>query len=78
MLRINRIRIEIATEKGLCGFDTELNHGLNFLTSQENTCGKSSILAAIYYCLGLEEILGGRTEKVLTSVYKSQIEVDNM
>lgn len=40
MLRINRIRIEIATEKGLCGFDTELNHGLNFLTSQENTCGK--------------------------------------
>ena len=30
MLRINRIRIEIATEKGLCGFDTELNHGLNF------------------------------------------------
>lgn len=76
MLKINRIRIEITTEKGLCGFDSEFNQGLNFLVSNENTCGKSSILAAIYYCLGLEEILGGRNEKVLTSVYKSQIEID--
>lgn len=78
MLKINRIRVEITTEKGMCGFDSEFNKGLNFLTSQENTCGKSSVLAAIYYCLGLEEILGGRSEKVLTAAYKSQIEIDNM
>ena len=78
MLKINRIRIEITTEKGICGFDTELHQGLNFLASQENTCGKSSILAGIYYCLGLEEILGGRGEKVLTSVYKSQVEIEGI
>ena len=76
MLKINKIRIEITTEKGLCGFDADFKQGLNLLVSNENTCGKSSVLAAIYYCLGLEEILGGRNEKALPSVYKSQIEID--
>lgn len=76
MLRINRVRIEIKTEKGLYGFDNSFKTGLNFLASDENTCGKSSILVAIYYCLGFEEIIGGRGEKVLTSVYKNTIEDD--
>ena len=71
MPKINRIRIEITTEEGLCGFDANFNQGLNLLVSNENTCGKSSVLAAVYYCLGLEEILGGRNEKVLTSVYNT-------
>jgi len=74
MLRINRIKIEITTENGIYGFDTPFVNGLNFLSSQENTCGKSSILEAIYYCLGLEEIIGGRNEKVLTSVFKTTLE----
>lgn len=74
MLIINRIRIEIKTESGLYGFDEEFKLGVNFISSEENTCGKSSIIAAIYYCLGFEEIIGGRGEKVLTSVYKNSIE----
>ena len=74
MLRINRVKVEINTMNGVYGFDTTFANGLNFLSSEENTCGKSSILAAIYYCLGLEEIIGGRGEKVLTSVYKNSIE----
>ena len=53
------------------------NTGLNFIDSHENTCGKSSIVAAIYYCLGFEQIIGGTGgvgSKVLTSVFKSIIE----
>ena len=74
MLKINRLRVEIATENGTYGVDEEFSDGLNFFASEDNTCGKSSILETIYYCLGFEEIIGGRGEKVLTSVYKTFIE----
>lgn len=77
MLRINRIKVKIFTDNGVYGFDTSFDSGLSFLASEENTCGKSSILAAMYYCLGLEEILGGKGEKVLTSVFKTTIEDGN-
>lgn len=74
MLRVDRLRVEIQTEEGLYGVDEKFNDGLNFLASGDNTCGKSSILEAVYYCLGFEEIIGGKGEKVLTSVYKTFIE----
>ena len=77
MLRINRLRVEINTVNGVYGIDTSFSSGLNFIASEDNTCGKSSILAAIYYCLGLEQIIGGTGgigSKVLTSVFKSEIE----
>ena len=74
MLRIERIKIEILTEDGIYGTDQEIHTGLNFLSSNNNTCGKSSILEAIYYGLGFEEIIGGKGEKVLTSVYKSKLQ----
>lgn len=74
MLRINRVKTEITTVNGIYGVDESFQDGLNFLASEDNTCGKSSILVAIYYALGLEEIIGGKGEKVLTSVYKTTIE----
>lgn len=77
MLRINRVKVEIFTDNGIYGFDTSFDNGLTFLSSEENTCGKSSILAAVYYCLGLEEIIGGKGEKVLTSAFKTTIEDGN-
>ncbi|MVB10134.1 hypothetical protein CAFE_08110 [Caprobacter fermentans] len=77
MLKINRLRVEINTANGIFGIDKTFYSGLNFIASLENTCGKSSILAAIYYCLGLEQILGGVGgigSKVLTSAFKSTID----
>lgn len=74
MLRVNRIRIEIETSKGRYGIDEVLSDGLNFFASEDNTCGKSSILEAVYYGLGFEEIIGGKGDKVLTSAYKTFIE----
>lgn len=77
MLRINRLRIEIKTANesngGIYGFDERFSGGLTFIASLSNTAGKSSVIEAILYCLGFEEIIGGRNEKVLTSVYKSII-----
>lgn len=73
MLEIQRLKVTIITDNGTYGFDENFTGGLNFIASTDNTCGKSSILEAIYYCLGFEEIIGGQTEKVLTPVYKSNI-----
>lgn len=77
MLRINRVKVEIITDNGVYGVDTSFGKGLTFLSSEKNTCGKSSILAAVFYCMGMEEIIGGRGEKVLTSVFKTTIEDGN-
>ena len=77
MLKIDRVRIEVQTEEGLYGVDEKFEAGLNLLESEDNTCGKSSILEAIYYGLGFEEIVGGKGEKVLTSVYKTYLEHDD-
>lgn len=73
MLEIQRLKITIITDNGTYGFDEKFTKGLNFIASSDNTCGKSSVLEAIYYCLAFEEIIGGQTEKVLTPVYKSNI-----
>lgn len=64
MLRINRLRIEIQTENGVYGVSEQFTDGLNFIASEDNTCGKSSVLEGIYYGLGFEEIIGGKGEKV--------------
>ncbi len=70
MIKINYLRVEIQTEKGLYGFETEFNSGLNLIASDDNTKGKSSVLSAIFYALGLEEIIGGKGAKSLSQSYK--------
>lgn len=73
MLTINRIKAISRTENGDYGFDYALKSGLNLISSQINTRGKSSVILAIFYCLGFEEIVGGRGMKTLTSVYKNTV-----
>lgn len=75
MLKINRIKcIIITADDGNFGYDYKFETGLNLISSTENTKGKSSILEAIYYCLGVEELLGAVDEKALTPVYKTAID----
>ena len=76
MLKINRLKISIMAANKEYSFDETFSSGLNFVASDDNTKGKSSVLIAIYYCLGFEEIIGGVNEKVLTSAYKTMIEDD--
>lgn len=77
MLKINRLRIEIHTADGLYGFDNSFSSGLNIIASDDNTRGKSSIISAILYGLGCEELLGGQGSKVLTPAFFSQLVDDN-
>ena len=75
MLQINRVKCIIVTANdGKFGFDHIFSNGLNLIASTENTKGKSSIIESIYYCLGVEELLGGTNEKSLTPVYKTAID----
>ena len=77
MIQIKRLRVEIISTNGIFGIDVMFKCGLNFIASTDNTRGKSSVLAAIYYCLGLEQILGGVGgigPKVLTAAYKSSLQ----
>lgn len=76
MIKVERLRIEIYTELNTFGFDQTFTEGMNFIVSEQNTFGKSSILLGIYYGLGLEEIVGGQGSKVLTPVFKEFINVD--
>ena len=73
MLKINAIKFEINTSSGLFGAEYHFTIGLNIVRG-DNTSGKSSFFQAILYCLGLEELIGGRNEKTMQSVLKDVVE----
>lgn len=77
MLKINRLKIEVKTGVGLFGLDNKFDKKMNFIASYKNTKGKSSSIEAIYYCLGLEELIGGRGEKALKPVFRDKLIHEN-
>ncbi|WP_127131183.1 hypothetical protein [Pseudoflavitalea rhizosphaerae] len=70
MITIKRIKVNIKTTgEGIdssrkYGFDFSFKKGLNIL-SGSNTSGKSTVLSSIYYCLGMEQLLGGNKKDIL-------------
>lgn len=62
-MHINSVSANIVagTEDGLkpFGFEYGFNPGLNILTG-DNSSGKSTILSCIYYCLGMEQLMGSK------------------
>lgn len=77
MLKINRLKIVIKTIEGEFGFDNTFDKKINFIASKGNTRGKSSCIEAIYYCLGLEELIGGKGEKALKPVFRDRLTYQN-
>lgn len=73
MLKINAIKIDLATDDGPFGFEHIFENGLNIIRGN-NSSGKSSMFQAILYALGLEELLGGKNEKTMQSVLKDMVE----
>ncbi|NQU35032.1 MAG: hypothetical protein HQ521_17535 [Bacteroidetes bacterium] len=73
MLKINALKININTNKGLFGSPIiPFKNGLNIIKGNNST-GKSTVFQAILYGLGLEELIGGKNEKTMQSVLKSEI-----
>ena len=73
MLKIRAVKIEVNTTDGLFGTQHLFKEGLNIIRG-DNSTGKSTLFQAIIYCLGLEELLGGKNEKTMQSTLKDQVE----
>ena len=72
MLKIRNLKIQLNTSKGLYGLDIKFENGLNIIRG-DNSSGKSTIFQSILYCLGMEELIGGRNEKAMQSVLKDAV-----
>lgn len=73
MLKIKALKININTDKGVYGTPLiQFNDGLTIIKGFNST-GKSTLFQSILYCLGLEELIGGKNEKTMQSVLKSEI-----
>jgi archaellum component FlaC len=73
MLKIKALKISINTDKGVYGTPLiKFNDGLTIIKGFNST-GKSTLFQSILYCLGLEELIGGKNEKTMQSVLKSEI-----
>lgn len=70
---IKRLVIKITTEKEPFLFDHTFKSGINIIASNTNTSGKSSVISAIMYGLGMEEIIGGKGSKVLSAAFNNKI-----
>ena len=66
---INSVRVAVKahTFEGIkdFGFLFEFREGLNVLTG-DNSSGKSTVLSCIYYCLGLEQLIGSKGVNALS------------
>ena len=72
-IKIRKFRISITTVEGDYGFECSFKEGLNIVRGN-NTSGKSTLINAIIYSLGMEEIIGGKGEKTLPYVLKEYVE----
>ncbi|BDD12793.1 hypothetical protein FUAX_52250 (plasmid) [Fulvitalea axinellae] len=73
MINIRAVKIEINTNSGLFGAEYTFEKGFNIIRGN-NTSGKSSLFQSILYCLGFEELIGGKNEKTMQSVLKDIVE----
>lgn len=73
MLRIRHIRLRAQTTGGLYGTDVKLEGRLTVLHAP-NTSGKSTVLHAFLYALGLEQMLSPRREIPLSYAMREYVE----
>ena len=73
MLRIRHIRLRAETTGGVYGTDVKLDGGLTVLYAP-NTSGKSTVLHAFLYALGLEQMLSPRREIPLSYAMRDYVE----
>ncbi|MGP6010966.1 AAA family ATPase [Pseudomonas aeruginosa] len=70
---IKALKIDVQTSSGPFGFYTEFSRHLNIIRGR-NSAGKSTIVHAILYAIGMEELLGAQNENALTYALKDHVE----
>lgn len=68
-MNIRAIKLRLVTAKGDFGFNFEFGRGLTVIRGS-NSSGKSTLFNCLMYGLGMEELVGGRGEKVLPYAVK--------
>ena len=63
-MNIRAIKLRLTTDRGDFGFKFEFGRGLTVIRGS-NSSGKSTLFNCLMYGLGMEELVGGRGEKVL-------------
>jgi hypothetical protein len=74
-MNIRAIKLRLATARGDFGFQFEFGRGLTVVRGS-NSSGKSTLFNCLMYGLGMEELVGGRGEKVLPYAVKEFFSLD--
>lgn len=72
---IRGVRLRATTNEGEYGFRFNFARTLTIIRAK-NSSGKSTLYNCLLYGLGMEELVGGKNEKVLQSAVKEHIECD--
>lgn len=70
---INAIKLRIATPKGEYGFFYKFSKKLTIIRGS-NSSGKSTLVNCLLYSLGMEELVGGKGERILPYAVKDYFE----
>lgn len=68
-MKIRAVKLRITTAQGEFGFNFEFSRGLTVIRGS-NSSGKSTLYNTLIYGLGMEELIGGKGEKVLNYAVK--------
>ncbi|MGF6956668.1 AAA family ATPase [Paraburkholderia youngii] len=68
-MKIRAVKLRITTAQGEFGFKFEFSRGLTVIRGS-NSSGKSTFYNTLIYGLGMEELIGGKGEKVLPYAVK--------
>ncbi|KJV27349.1 hypothetical protein VI06_14590 [Aquitalea magnusonii] len=68
-MKLRGIKLRIETSQGEFGFQYEFSRGLTVIRGS-NSSGKSTLFNCLMYGLGMEELIGGKGEKVLPYAVK--------
>ncbi|MCG9528354.1 AAA family ATPase, partial [Providencia rettgeri] len=76
-MKINKFKLIINTENGEYGCDSAFTDGLNIIKGN-NSSGKSTLIQAMFYSLGMEELLGGKGESTMPYALRDYIVDSNL